>query len=258
MLPAVFQPLLADIGEVLGSLIGIAAFVLWIIRQIVEANKQAPQKGRAPVAPARPQPAAKGGPQPMAGQQADPLRAQVEEFLRRAGRPQQADQPGAPRRPQPASDIEVLLEEISPQQQRRSIAQPLRPVEKVTLTPVQPSASKTNKPRPARRLVAPTGQGVAEHVAQRVEAHVRTLAEKTSQLGQRIITEDRQFDDQVKAKFDHAVGTLGDSATPSAEQATAKTNTPAAQIASLLANPDGVRQAVLVNEILRRPVDRWS
>ena len=99
---------------------------------------------------------------------------------------------------------------------------------------------------------------MAEHVAEQVTAHTRSLADKASQLGQRIVAEDQQFDVQLKAKFDHAVGTLAETAMPStAEQTAPPSETPASQLASLLANPSGIRQAVLVNEILRRPSERW-
>jgi hypothetical protein len=79
-------------------------------------------------------------------------------------------------------------------------------------------------------------------------------------LGQRIIEDDAQFDVQLKAKFDHTVGSLTGSAVTAAEQAAAAASaaeTPAAQIAAMLATPEGVRQAIIVNEILRRPTDRW-
>jgi hypothetical protein len=101
---------------------------------------------------------------------------------------------------------------------------------------------------------------LAEHVAENVTAHSRTLAEQTSRLGQRIIEEDHQFDVQLKAKFDHTVGTLTGSHVSAAEQLTAVSEEApptATQIASLLVSPVGMRQAIVLNEILRRPIDRW-
>src|SRR6185369_9817565 len=111
-----------DISEIL---VGLVALIFVIIRQLLEANKaagvnrakpplvpqpQQPNEGLAPVAaPAQ------------AGQQADPLRAQVEEFLRRAGRPAQQNQPRPPQgKP---SEIEVL---VNPSQsaEQRVIGQP--------------------------------------------------------------------------------------------------------------------------------------
>ena len=93
--------ILADFVELIGSLMGLVVLVMWVIRQIVEANKQAgPPKGRPQVAPQQPQPQVQPQPArgvPQAGQQADPLRNQVEEFLRRAGacRPATSRLPGS-------------------------------------------------------------------------------------------------------------------------------------------------------------------
>jgi hypothetical protein len=101
---------------------------------------------------------------------------------------------------------------------------------------------------------------LAERATERAAARTSRIAEQTSHLGQRIIEDDHQFDVQLNAKFDHTVGTLTGSAVTAAEQAAAAvaaSETPAAQIAAMLATPDGVRQAIVVNEILRRPTDRW-
>jgi hypothetical protein len=99
---------------------------------------------------------------------------------------------------------------------------------------------------------------VAEHVAEQVTSRAENLASKASKLGQRIAAEDRQFDTKLKAKFDHTVGTLGDSdSSTTAEPTPPPSDSPAAQLAAMLANPGGIRQAVLINEILHRPSDRW-
>jgi hypothetical protein len=259
--------ILADIVEVLGSLMGLVVLVMWVIRQIVEANKQAgPPKGRPQAAPQPLQPQAQ--PQPprgaqQAGQQADPLRSQVEEFLRRAGRvpPGEREGPAQRRvRPAGASEIEVLIDEAAPPLERRPLSEPFRPVEQtVANAPRQPSASPRKAGTP-RQPVAPRRETVADHVAESVTAHSRAIGEQTSRLGQRIIEDDQQFDAQLKAKFDHTVGTLTGSGVAAAEQAAAvaaEESRAAVQIAHLLARPDGMRQAIVLNEILRRPSDRW-
>ena len=90
--------------------------------------------------------------------------------------------------------------------------------------------------------------------------HSQAVGDQASRLGQTIIQDDQQFDQQLKAKFDRTVGTLTGSGVAEAERATAAANEaarPASQIATLLASPDGVQQAIIVNEILRRPSDRW-
>jgi hypothetical protein len=251
---AFVQPVLAvDIGELL---VGLVALIFVIIRQLFEANKNAnANRAKPPVIP-QPQNPNKA-PGPVAGQQADPLRAQVEEFLRRAGRPPQQNQP----RPQsgPASQIEVLLTPVQPEQ--RTMGQPLRQAEwrqtPASVAAPPQSAAGTERARNAARNKPRKRKSVAEHVAEQVTSRAESLGAQASKLGQRIAAEDQQFDTQIKAKFDHAVGTLGGSGSTSTEQSPLSADTPAAQLAAMLANPGGIRQAVLVNEILRRPSDRW-
>jgi hypothetical protein len=241
-----------DLGQII---IGLIAIVFLIIRAIFEANKNAaPPRGKPPAPPPLPQQAR--APAPAAGQQADPLRAQVEEFLRRAGQPGQQAQRPAQRQPPPAREIELLVEP-SPAG-KRTMGQPLRQAEWRQTAPPQPTAA-AEKARTSRKPAKPRRrQTVAEHVAEQVAARSKDIAEKTSKLGQRIVAEDEQFDVQLKAKFDHTVGTLAGPAIPAAsDQTPPPSHTAAAQLAAMLANPDGIRQAVLLNEILRRPSERW-
>lgn len=257
VIAAFVQPVLAvDIGEIL---VGLVALIFVIIRQLWEANKGAGVNRQKPPAIPQPQPQNPNqAPAPAAGQQADPLRAQVEEFLRRAGRAAQPNQP----RPQQgqASQIEVLLKSSQPAEQR-TIGQPLRQAEwrQTPSSSVSPqSAAGTEKARNAARGgKSRKRKSVAEHVAEQVTSRAESLANQASKLGQRIVAEDQQFDVQLKAKFDHTVGTLAGSDSSTAEPTSPPIDTPAAQLAAMLANPSGIRQAVLVNEILRRPSDRW-
>jgi hypothetical protein len=246
---AFITPLLAANFDWVHAAFLLVVLFVAVMKQLMDSVKEAAKKRerqqQANPRPAqRPQPGAQ--PVEAAGQQADPLRSQVEEFLRRAGRlPEgsQAQQPPATR------EIEVIVEE--PRPAPRTLGEPLRPVTPQRLTPQQTAADKQRSPRRQKRR-----QTVAEHVQERVASRSQSLAEKTSQLGQRIITEDQQFDNQLKAKFDHAVGTLAGTTEPTPESVPAA-DTPARQIAQLLSNPQGVRQAVLLNEILRRPSERW-
>lgn len=256
-----YQPMivLADIVELIGSAVGLFALVMWVIKQIVETNKKAaPPRGQQPAAP-RPQPRP---PQPArvnpAGQQADPLRNQVEEFLRRSGRLPQANRPNPQvkrTRPARTNEIEVLVGESEAQRERPPLATPLKSNQSAASMP------STTAPQPAALPLKTTRrQSVAEHVAEAIAAHSRDVSDQASRLGQRIIADDLQFDEQLKAKFEHSVGTLTGSAVIEAEQAAAAASiaaAPAAQIAAILASPAGVRQAIVINEILRSPTERW-
>jgi hypothetical protein len=245
------SPLLADIDGVIGAVITLGALVLWIIQKIVEANKaaQAPKRAQAP-RPQAPAPAA------AAGQQADPLRNQVEEFLRRAQGNEPAQRGPQPRRvPAPgARDIELLVDEQTPRSQQ-PVGTPLRPgIERFG------EAARTTGPdaRPARRPVTPRKRKtLAEKADERAAARASAIDRQASSLGKRIIAEDQQFDRQLKSKFDHSVGTLASEMAAEVALVPVARDTPAAQIAAMLSNPDGVRQAIVLNEVLQRPTDRW-
>jgi hypothetical protein len=180
----------------------------------------------------------------------------VEEFLRRAGKPAEQNQPR--QQTGPASQIEVLVKPSQPPEQR-TIGQPLRQADwRQTSSPAPPQPASGSEKRSTRGGKSRKRKSVAEHVAEQVTSRAESLASHASKLGQRIVVEDQQFDVQLKAKFDHTVGTLaGNDAFATDEPSPAPIDTPAAQLAAMLANPGGIRQAVLVNEILRRPSDRW-
>ena len=251
------RPLLAiDFMQVA---IPLAVLFFAIMKQLIDANKKVdvPREGR-PAGPPQPQQMPQPGmqkPVPAGGQQADQLRSQVEEFLRRAGRPPQG---GQPQQPRPASAIEVLVGDASQPPERKSFAESTRLGKSRKSQAASPSVGNADK-RPARRSVVPKRRvTLAERAADREVTRLSGLPERPPQLGKRIIEEDEQFDIQLKAKFDHTVGTLGESTpTGQPQQPGPQRETPAAQIAAMLANPDGVRQAMIINEILRRPSDRW-
>jgi hypothetical protein len=222
-----------------------------VVKHLFEASKEATKK-RALQAGKPPQPinpnAAQQPPAPAGGQQADSLRSQVEEFLRRSQNAAAANPPQPSQPPQSlAAQSEAIANERLRAMGRR--AAPDQP------SPPAKAEPQQRTPRRSRRR-----QSIAEHVEEQVAARSKNIARQASRLGNRISNEDKQFDDQVKAKFDHTLGTLAETtAAPTATPSTAAAanDTPARQIAALLANPEGIRQAIVVNEIMRRPYDRW-
>jgi hypothetical protein len=236
---------------------------MWVVKQIGEAQKKVVRpRGQQPAARQQQQPraqaAARNPAAGLAGQQADPLRNQVEEFLQRAGRQQQANQPRAaqrPRRPAPASEIEVLLNDQQNTVERRPLSEPFRPMGQPEAEAPQRGAARHPVKLPAQ--VERQRESVAEHVADHITAGARSVGQHSSQLGQRIITDDQQFDVRLKERFGHSLGSLGDSRADESPVLTPVDNSPVGQIAAMLASPGGVRQAMVINEILRRPSDRW-
>ncbi len=239
MIPLQSFLLLADLGNILGIIVFLLFLVLWVIGQIAEANKKAAARINRPGAPPRPP---EGGGVP-AGQQADSLRQQMEEFLRRSQ--QAGKQPSVIENQQSsalADRIEILLDDSHVVRDRKP-------------TPQQhPSPSPAEKPRPAARQ-----RTKSRRLASQVDAKLKVLTPSAS-LGQRIIEEDKQFDVQLNAKFDHELGSLGtDRSSASQPQPTESQDvtSPAALVAAMLASPDGARQAIILNEVLRRPTELW-
>jgi hypothetical protein len=260
-------PILIALGinDVIGILVTAAFFVVWLINQINDAKKkQAAQAARPQAAaPPPPQPAqanaAAGAPPP-----ADPLRGQIDEFLRRAAQqklPQQAP-PQPSKKPPGRDEVVVLLDEqIVAAPTRKTLADTMR-------TKDDASAARRDKPaRPPRERKSASRQpaarqpsaSVADHVSERIGTATQDFRDEVADLGQRVKQADQQFDEQLNKKFDHALGSFGEGhlAGTGGQQPIGKATTPAAQIAAMLASPDGVRQAIMLNEILNRPTDRW-
>lgn len=247
-------------NELVSVLVGLVFLVIWVINQINDARKkQAAEAGRPidvplePIEAAEPQPVAQGG------GQADPLRAQVEEFLRRAGQQPKAPAPARPARPTAGDEIVVLLDESQVAPPRKPLADQPRGMGRPNVAPARPPATP-KEPRPQQpRRVGKQRKTVADHVAERSGAATQAFQKEVADLGSRVKQADEQFDVQLHQKFDHELGRLGERSAAAAAPPAApvETKSPAAQIAAMLASPDGVRQAVVLNEILNRPTDRW-
>src|SRR5262245_10779316 len=98
MILAFVQTILAAPGRHTGIklILGVIVLRFMVFKQLFEANKGAGLKATPPQPPQpMPLPKVKGATPPaaQAGQQADPLRAQGEEFLRRAAKQQQPAPP---------------------------------------------------------------------------------------------------------------------------------------------------------------------
>jgi hypothetical protein len=225
------MPLIAapDPGNWIGVLVFILVMFFSVISQILAKAKQAQQNQ-----PRRPE----NLPPPAAGQRAagggDRLSSEINDFLDRAA---QRRQPGSPPRPAVASR-----------------PRPARP------------------PRPARReepvevvvLERSMEVSVDEHVRERLATP--QFGRVGSKLGQEVAQSDEKLEHRLKSVFDHQVGRLAN-VPGEAARASMADEPPEArmggsplglELAALLADPAGMRQAILVSEILRRPTERWS
>ena len=101
------------------------------------------------------------------------------------------------------------------------------------------------------------GRGVLQHMRGTEE-----IAAHAQQLGQEVDLADDKLESRLHAVFDHKVGDLKKSTmeagAASPTQASRDAPLPgAASIAHLLVNPQNVRNAIILAEILRRPEDNW-
>lgn len=224
-------PLLAD-AEML-KLIGlIIVGLIYLINHLVGAagGKGAQQRRGLKPEPrpaARPRPRA---PAPRTPAAQSTMSDEVNEFLRRA-----AEKRGQAARPASPPPLE---------------AEPRRLVASLDDTSFSGASPAESGP--------PTGSGVAEYVQQQLgnrefdESHL-------SQVGQ----VESQFAAHTQQVFQHSVGHLAaqSAAAADADAAPSPTTPPANPVAetvgALLADPRSIRQAVILNEILDRPVERW-
>lgn len=240
--------------------------VIWIIRQVytaiqdqkeAEAAKQANAQREAALAGAGDNPVPGRPGQAQAKAAPDNVRSEVDEFLRQIGqaRNQPAAGPrekpdGPPRRRGPIDPFE------EPPRRR---PQP-RPAARVQRPPAEPEIELlvgVDEPPPQRE---PTKKPTAPPTTKRKELRrlpESQLAEQSATLGQRIAASDDRLEERLHQKFDHSLGKL------SADKAGVADNKPveepitgAARIRAMLSGPGGMRDAVILSEIIRRPGDQ--
>lgn len=228
----------ADWWEIL---IGIIFFVLYGLGQLMgardEGKKKARQRQPRPARPQQPQPGRPnvGGAPPN---QADPLRAEVEEFLRRA-QGKQAE-PRRQEQPKPAPPPRQMP--------------PRRPIREEVTRPAQPMRQPPRPPvrTPESEPVELRLEGVAEHVARHVST--QDIAVHTSSLGADVALADDKLEARLQETFQHKIGQLQHREEDAAAQ---RPKTIAEEIRQLVRQPAGMRQLIIAGEVLRRPEERW-
>jgi hypothetical protein len=229
-------PLLAvDISQVIGVIVVILFIIVPAIGQLLAkmGQQQRPGGGRPPG-----RPPAGGGPaagRPAAGG----LEDEIGEFLRRAAQRRQAQAaPPPPPRGHP----------VGPP----AMAQPVRP-QLVQAEVVRPQA---------------LGEGIKQHVGEYLDPG--EFQRRAAGLGEEVAQADEQIEQRLHARFNHQVSSLAD--TPGESAAVPRVapagepedrvgelpSTAAAGLAAMLGSSEGIRRAIVINEILTRPEDRWT
>ena len=234
-MPTPCCPLFAAGFDWLEALLPFLFVAFWIISQVFAVLRRI---GGGPQPPARidrprPQPQPRPG-----GDVRSELERQIEEFLRQAGgeqvrRPEAATGTGQRRADQP----------------QRSQPERSRPQPVVKTAPAAPAARPaTSSSGPSRadrerlagdmrevRRVARPAAAAAPGAAESVEHHVQ---------------------DAFSHDLAHARGGLAQESTAPAT-VTHRTNDIAAELVAMLRSPEATRRAILLREVLDRPVDRW-
>lgn len=222
-------PLWAQIpGELIGIAIMILVFVVPAILQMLNKKKE-PQRP-----PGARRPAGRPAGQPAAGNVED----EIGEFLRRAaqrrGGREAPPPPPAPRQAPPPVMAQVV----------GGGPDEVEPVSEV-----------------------PVGDQVREHVAEYLDTG--KFDRRADELGDEVAQADEQLDQRLQQVFGHDVSKLarkpGESASaPGVAEAEEPEDrvaelpsTAAAGLPVLLSTSENIRQAIIVNEILTRPEDRW-
>lgn len=229
----------ADWWQILAGLI---FFVLYGLGQLLGAREDANKRKarpRPPRPPRPPQPAGKPRAPGAPANQADPLRAEVEEFLRRA-QGKQAE-PRQPAKPQAAPPPRQLAPQRPKRETRSRPVQPVRQPPRPPVKPLQPIPVEMRE------------EGVAEHVARHVST--QDITTHTSALGADVAQADERLEAHLEGIFEHKLGSLQhEEAGPSKGPRT----TIADEIRQLIRQPKGARQLIIASEILRRPEERWQ
>lgn len=232
-------PLLAlDRGDLIWLIVVILFVVVPAIGQLLArmGRQQQPRGGRPPGRPpGGGAPAGRPPARAAAGRPPGGLEDEIGEFLRRAAQQRQG-QPAPP--PRPAG--------------RPNVA--------------QPAGQQLVEAEVVRQPAI--GDGIKQHLGEYLDPE--EFRRRAAELGEEVAQADEQIEQRLHAKFNHEVSRLagrpGESAdAPRVEPAEEPEDrlaelpsTAAAGLAAMLSNDVGIRQAIVLNEILTRPQDRWT
>ncbi|TWT47254.1 hypothetical protein [Botrimarina hoheduenensis] len=224
--------------------------IVWAVRQVMIANAEAKRRQAE-------QEEAGDAPN-LETLENDPVRSEIEEFLARVRGEQPPDEPRG-------RVIEVFDEEPSEAPPRRVLdpfeEQPATQGQRRPMPPrvgSRPPVSQQEKQTAARPMPAAANAAAGDR-AEMSHLPQSQLAEQAAHLGEGIAASDDRLQARLDAKFGKSVAArdLAEAASASAQRGDSASSTAASRIAAALASPTGVRDAIVLNEILTRPTDRW-
>jgi hypothetical protein len=265
--------LFADFPQLFADLedwIWVIGFLFFVLGPILNAigggqNKQAQPKQQPRRVPPVQQPGRPGVPpqqQPrgQAGRGRQALENEIEEFLRRAGKPQRPAEREKPARQQrPQRQQPAARQQQAPPKKRVTLEQRRlnkEAKERKVARQEQVKQAADQKRRNSRR---PLGDGVGQHVREHIESH--PVSEHSKDLGKLIGQADEKVEKHLHDVFDHKLGALEKDdvfqetqGTDSAVWDKRVVVDPGAKIRQLLKNRESVRHAIILTEVFKRPV----
>ena len=175
------------------------------------------------------------------------MRDEVEEFLRRAA--QRRAQVEAQAR---AAQGQAAAPRPSAQAPKRRLVQQADPL--IVLQPVDAQVVEAELAESGDRL----GAGVAQHMR-----GMSSASEHSVKFASQVDLADDDMDAHLRQVFDHKLGSLkstpitnatGAAASPSLQLVATATQT---NLLRMLRTPTGMRDAIIISEVLRRPEERW-
>jgi len=240
-------------GEWLKLLIGAIVFIGYIINYLVNESKQNRKRQQQQQRkPAVPPPRPGETPRPI-GQVAPG--DEIEEFLRRAAqqRKEAARPKEQPPRPQAGTRRPPAPREQRPStaKQTQRVTQPQVPVRRLVDQPTEAELEVVNPGR--------SPESLADRATQRFSSD--EFAARAAHLTDEISRADAERELHRKRMFGHQIGKLpSERSLPSDEKATSTAPAvmgPATGGLGGLLHGDALRNAIILNEILSRPEDRW-
>ncbi len=250
-------PILADVGEVISALVPVVIFVIWVIGQISNRAKEVPAK-------------------PVRRPERRPERRAADDWANREdedddvvmAQPAGGDKAGGDKGTV-FNEIEQFLARARQQTQQAAGQRPLvaKPLA------AEPVVAELAGPRRGLGGAMPSSPGSLSSRKQ-VASHVKTYLDtsdidaQVELLGDSVEIADDVMEAHLKEVFDHRIGTLQQSAADTQASRHAASNArkratgesvmaPPVDFAALLANAGDLRKAIVLNEILQRPVERW-
>lgn len=227
----------ADAGFWLSILFPLIMFIVWLLNQAIGRAAQPPNPPRDPRRAGQP-------PQPARPAQAR-VDEEIEAFLRRAAqqRGAAAQRPTAPaspaQTPQPAAPRTLVT--------RGERIAPLRPADSAVQVEV---VEESDEGTPEMHSMT-----VAEHVQRHLDT--RDFQQRASSIT-KVDQADEQLQQRLHQAFDHNLGTLAakeqaQQAAAAASAAATATKVTAGGVYAMLKDPNSLRNAIILQEILRRP-----